>query len=383
MIRLTGVALALVLLAHGEAWADASPENGLGALTPSRLTEIDGALEAIVAQQGINTAGVGVIQSGKLVWTGYYGEQRAGVPASAKTQFNVGSVTKTVSAEAILRLVEAGRLDLDESMAPYWVDPDIQDDPRHTLLTPRMALTHTTGFPNWRWFRADYKLGFEREPGSGYGYSGEGFQYMARYAEKKLGTDFETLVKETVFAPLGVTGASFSRREQNFPNIAVTKTADGEIVQPYCRPGNQYCVAEGGYSAAGNMVITVQDYARILIGVMNGVGYGPALLSDRNRVQVNRPVRYCDAGSDGCPDAQGYGLGWVVVDQQGSKLLWHAGSDWSVVACAYFYDQAKDGLIIFLNAPNARAMDAMPGLLRLFDPTAPIIDQYEMWAARE
>lgn len=357
--------------------------NHFQTLTPDHIQSIDDAFNLAVARGGIDTAAVGLMQGGKLIWTAYYGEHRAGVPASADTQFNVGSITKTVSAETVLRLVANGRLDLDESMAAYWVDPDIADDPRHQALTPRMALTHTTGLPNWRWFTDNYKLQFLRDPGADYGYSGEGFQYMARYVEAKLEQDFESLVKKMVFEPVGITQASFSRREANFPNIAETRDAEGNLVAPYCRPGGKYCVEEGGYSAAGNMVITLPEYARFLTSVMKGEGYDTALKAERNRVQAIRPVRYCDTGQPECPKRQGYGLGWVVVDTAKDKLLWHGGSDWSLVTSAYFYEKTGEGLIIFLNGVNARAMDAMPGLIRLFDPASPIIDQYELWAARE
>lgn len=360
-----------------------SSEDYVEEITPQHIAALDQLLTNAIEHKGVNTAAVGIIKGGKLAWAGYYGEQAPGVEASALTQFNVASITKTISTETILRLVDDGVLSLDEPMAPYWVDPDIKDDPRHTLLTPRMALTHTAGFPNWRFFRDDYKLALEHDPGTTYGYSGEGFQYVAKYAEVKLGKSFEDLVIEEVFQPLGIQNASLSAREANFKNIAVAITEDGEIPKPYCRPGNQYCSDEGRYSAAGDLVITLEDCATFLISVMNGDGYSPNLKLDRNTVQVKRPVRYCEEGSVGCPTAQGYGLGWVVVDEEKDKMLWHGGSDWSAVTTAYFYQGSKDGIIIFLNAPNKFGMDIMPGLIGLLDPGSPIVDQYELWAARE
>lgn len=371
--------VALCTIISGPAHAS----DHIKAATAEHIAAIDEAAEALVAEGGVNTAAIGLIENGHLVWAGYYGDQGTDVPAGPRTQFNVGSITKTVTTETVLRLAGAGELDLDESMAAYWVDPDIADDPRHKALTPRMALTHTTGLPNWRWFTDDYKLRFLHEPGSTYEYSGEGFEYMARYVEKKLGKDLETLVQEQVFGPLGITEASISRREANFPNIAEAKTEEGELVEHYCRPGGKYCVEEGGYSSAGNMVITLPEYAKFLAAVMRADGYPPALAAERNQVQVTRPVKFCDEGAPDCPTAQGYGLGWVVVDRaDGEKMLWHGGSDWSLVTTAYFYNGSRDGLIIFLNAPNARAMDAMPGLISLLDPGSPILDQYELWAAR-
>jgi CubicO group peptidase (beta-lactamase class C family) len=123
---------------------------------------LDRALVDLVAENGVAAAGVGLIDDGNLVWTGYYGEQEPRVPASPKTRFNVASITKTVAAETALRLVAEGKLDLDEPLAPYWVDPDIAHDPRREQLTARMVLNHTSGFPNWRFFRSDRKPSFAR-----------------------------------------------------------------------------------------------------------------------------------------------------------------------------------------------------------------------------
>ena len=87
-------------------------------------------------------------------------------------------------------------------------------------MTPRIALTHTTGFPNWRFFRRDGKLVFERAPGAGYGYSGEGFQSLARFAEKKLGKPFPALVDEMVLKPVGMAHTNFTVRAEDADTIA-------------------------------------------------------------------------------------------------------------------------------------------------------------------
>ncbi len=89
----------------------------------------------------------------------------------------------------------AGTLSLDEPMDRYWSDPDLSRDPRRMKLTVRMALSHRTGLPNWR----DAKgLAFDHDPGTTTGYSGEGYQYAARYAEHRTGQSFETLAGPSV-----------------------------------------------------------------------------------------------------------------------------------------------------------------------------------------
>lgn len=352
-------------------------------VSTERAAELDRKFPEIMAKHGVNTTGVGVIKNGELVWAGYYGEQAAGVPASHETLFNVASITKTITAEALLHLVDDGKLDLDESMAPHWVDPDLVDDPKHKLLTPRMTLNHSSGFLNWRNISADRKLKFVNDPGTMFGYSGEGFEYVMRYAQRKLGVHPEELVKQYVFDPVGMDGVSYSVRQANFDRIAQPKDENGRAYDPYCRPGG-FCGQEGRYFASDDMVISVESYARFLISVMNEEGLSKALIADRNRVQITKPADQamvdCEMDKDQvCPVAQGYGLGWEVLDYGDTKVLSHSGSDWSELTLGYFYTESKDGLIIFFNAPNALAVGAMYDTLVLMDPDSPMIGGYGRW----
>ncbi|MCW9707260.1 serine hydrolase domain-containing protein [Fodinibius salsisoli] len=343
-----------------------------------RAEKLDQAFSELLAEHNLVTAGVAVVKNGEVVWEGYYGDERPGKPATETTQFDVASITKTVSTETILRLVDNGQLSLDESMSEYWVDPDITDDPRHELLTPRMALTHTTGFRNWRFFSKDNTLRFVNDPGTTYGYSGEGFEYVARYAEQKLNTDFDKLVQENVFDPIGMVGVSFSVQKENFSNIARPVDRDGAFYGYYCRPSG-WCREEGEYSAADDMVITVKDYANFMISIMNGKGYKNSMQTERNTLHSKTEWVDCDLASPGqCPQAQGYGLGWRILDFSDNKLVWHGGSDWSEVALAYFYPESHDGLLIFFNAPHSRGISAMPKAIELIDPDSPLTVHYQM-----
>lgn len=344
------------------------------------------AIDRLVKRHGVITAGMGVIRDGVLVWQHHAGEQSPGAPASAATRYNVASITKTVTAETILRLVGQGRLSLDESMATYWVDPDLASDPRVRLLTPRMALNHTTGLPNWRFFLRGGKLAFQRTPGERYGYSGEGLEYVARYAERKLATPFPELVDETVFKPIGMSHSSIVVRRGDTATIARPVDEDGVFPGYYCRPeGKAPCRAEGSYAAADDMVTTVGDYAAFLRAVIDAKGYGPALAADRDRVQTDKAEqRVIDCAAIPavpCPDAQGYGLGFNVLRYGDVTILEHGGADWSELAVAYIAKPSRSGVIIFLNAPNRRALAAMPDILERIDPGSPFLQEYRRWLA--
>lgn len=376
------VLLIFAVQANAEPAAQPARERGH---VPPPTTDLDRAVANVLVEHGIVTAGVGLIDDGHLVWTGYWGEQEPGVPASATTRFNVASITKTVAAETALRLAAKGLLDLDAPLAPYWVDPDVADDPRHERLTARMVLTHTSGFPNWRFFRRDRKLAFENEPSAVYGYSGEGFEYLARAIENKLRRPFPDLVGTYVLEPAGMRASTLVIRREGLANLARRVDEQGDFPGHYCRPQGG-CRDEGSYSAADDMIVTVPDYARFLISVMNDEGYDAELGAERGRVHTDKGTqRVVDCGTrvgTACPRSQGYGLGFEVIDYGGFKLVGHDGSDWSEMALVYFYEPSDDAVIVFLNAPNRRALSAMPELLRLLDPSSPYLPQYRAWLAR-
>jgi len=355
-------------------------------ISNSRAVTLDNAFATLIKKYKINTAGVAVIKNHQVIWKNQFGLQSSGYPANASTLFDVASLTKTVTAETILRLVADGKLSLDESIAPYWIDPDLQSNPQIHELTPRMLLTHTSGFMNWRYFSDDRKLGFINAPGTTFGYSGEGFEYLAKYAENKLGVPFGQLVESTLFAPLGMNNASFVVRQKNFTRIAQQLNEDGKFYGYYCQPwGN--CSKEGHYSAAANLVVSVGDYAKFLISSMQGEGLAPKLKQDRNTMQG---IQFTQSDIDcsptlevQCPTQLGYGLGWSMSHLKDDKLIGHRGTNWSVVSLAYYYQDSGDGLIIFFNAPNKAGLAGMIDALKLLDPDSPELPGYEMRLARK
>ena len=361
----------------------AQDSGDISAVTTELAAQYESTFPEIIEKHGINTAGIGIIKNGELVWTGYFGEQAPGVSASETTLFNVASITKTVTAETILRLVSQGHVSLDESMAPHWVDPDIEEDARHVALTPRMALNHSTGFLNWRYMDADGMLRLVNDPGTTFGYSGEGSDYVMRFASQKLGQTPETLVQEYIFDPLGMQDASYTVKESDFDRMAKAVDEDGQFFGHYCNPYG-YCRNEGEFSAADDMVVTVEAYAKFLIAAMNGTGLSEELIADRKRVQTVKPeeewvVDCSTLTEEECPQAQGFGLGWEVLDYGDTQVLSHGGSDWAELALGYFYTGSKDGVIIFLNAPNSLAVGAMLEGLLLIDPGSPMINGYQRW----
>lgn len=131
---------------------------------------------------------------------GCLGYGGSGQGSDGRHALYLASLTKPLTAEILLRLVSADKLSLDEPVDRYWSDPDLANDPRRRRLTVRIARSHRTGFPNRR---DTTGLTLDHDPGTTTGYSGEDYQYAARYPERRTGQPFEALAARWLFAPPG------------------------------------------------------------------------------------------------------------------------------------------------------------------------------------
>ena len=298
-------------------------------------------IPALLAETRVPSVSVARLERGRIAWAGAWGLQGPGVAATPDTLYNIASLTKPISAETVLRAASAGRLTLDEPMSPYWVDPDIVGDPRHSRLTPRLALTHRTGFPNWR-YETGNRLVFRNDPGTIVGYSGEGFEYLARFAERRTGTPFERLAEELVLQPAGMASTAFTRRDWFAGRVATPHDGEGRPLEP--------SIADT-YFASDEVHTTASDYARFLAGVAAHQGLSEAVARDRERVQVSTREQLCaGARAATCPDEAGWGLGWDLAVFGEERVLWHTGGDRGEFTFAYVIPATGEGAVILTNS---------------------------------
>ncbi len=331
----------------------------------------DAAIAALAREHPRTAIGAALIRNGKVVWTGVAGAQTDKVIATRDTLFNVASMTKPVTAELVIRLVEAKRIGLDEPMAAVWMDPDVAGDARARRLTPRMALSHQTGFPNWR--PQNRRLTFVREPGTGFIYSGEGIELVARFAARKLNADFEDLAQAHVFRPMGLTHTAYTWRPWMEGRVAVPANGNGY-------PGTAGPHPYGHWLGADDIYTTVGDYAAFLAGVARGDGLSAALKVERLRPQVAMPG--CLKPVAGCPDNVAMGLGWQVLTFGKRRLALHEGGDPGVSAIAYFDVDSRDGALFFLSGEGDAPL--VMQVIEAIDPQSLVLSGYRaMMKSRE
>lgn len=296
------------------------------------------AIEKLLIDNKVPAMGIGIIEKGDLTKVEVYGTLDGQRTAPYNSIFKVASLTKPIVALITLKLVDQGVLGLDEPLYTYWIDPDIERDERHKMLTPKIILTHQSGFPNWRYMTKEGKLAFQFGPGTKYQYSGEGFEYLRKAIENKLGKSIEELAQELLFDPLQMQDTRFwwdskmdeSRYAQNFDK-------EGKILETV-----KYYEA----NAAANLLTTVEDYGKFLAYVIDG-----ADLSEHTYGQMmQRQVKL--------KEADFFGLGWeILTDFSGNESAFlHTGKDPGVSTLAIWFPKSKNGYLIFLNGDNVDAI---------------------------
>jgi CubicO group peptidase (beta-lactamase class C family) len=351
-----------------------SPRPGEAIVSAGALRlELDRQAPLWLEKYGVPSVSVTYIENGAIAWTAAYGEQAPGVPATSETLYNVASLAKPVTAETMFRLAAAGRIDLDEPMYSYWIDPDIKDNPWHEKLTPAIALSHQTGFKNWR-FNTEGKLRFEWEPGTQVGYSGEGYEYVARYAEKKTGQRLDALAQQYLFDPIGMPSTSHIGRDWFDGRVAIPRGPEGKTREPTIRKTP---------SAADDLYTTASDYARFLIDAWKPERSKDEIEARRLTIaHENDKSELCPPDKvrpEHCPSSAGIGMGWEVFKYPDATIVLHTGSDWGEQAAAYYIPERRTGAVILTNGAKGNQvwlnvvalLDSHPGFTAL---TAPFIE---------
>ncbi len=249
-----------------------------------------------------------IVKHGRIVWEGAYGmaDMAAGRRVTPDTLFMLASISKTVTATALVQQAVAGRIDLDADISdtlPYTV---VHPNAPAVPITARHLLTHTSGVrDNWTYlpyvagdfpfslgyFCASYYLFGGRlqdinenwnpvVPGTHFDYANTGFAMVGNLVQAAAGVEFEAYCQENIFKPLGMHEASFRLTALNPHHIA----------HPYAWNGSGYTDAGFfGYPdfPAGTLRTSARQLARFAMAHMDGGGplLPPAATAEMQRVQ--------------------------------------------------------------------------------------------------
>jgi len=244
------------------------------------FTDADSVISQLMRDGKVMGMGIAVLNDNKPVYIKVFGlkNSRSKELLDTATVMYAASLAKAVFAFTVMNLVQDSILNLDKPLYQYLDKPlpeydkykDLATDDRWKLITARMCLSHTTGFPNWRFLNAhtanyekNGKLAIYFTPGSRYAYSGEGMELLQLVVEKVTGKGLQQLAAEKVFGPAGMTRTAFVWQSQFENDYADGHNENGKVLVM-----NKRTHAD----AAGSMVTTVADYARFVTYVMQGKG---------------------------------------------------------------------------------------------------------------
>ena len=212
---------------------------------------------------------VAIVEGNKVTYSGAHGVKATDSkePVDEKTIFSAASLSKPCFAYGVMKLVQAGKLDLDKPLYLYLEYEDIAHDERYKKITARMILSHSSGLPNWR----NGKLELKFEPGEKYQYSGEGFVYLGKVIEQIMEVPLNDFMDDYVFRPLAMTNSSYVWKAAFESNYAAPHGFLRDAQSKY-RPGN--------VNVAASLQTTAEDYAKLLIAMLNSTGLKPATVAE-------------------------------------------------------------------------------------------------------
>lgn len=371
MTRTHALVLAVALLVGCAAPGGVRPMQP--PLSPAR---IDAEVEHVMRDTGARGLAVAVVDEGRVVHARAYGARNAaGAPLDGRSVMYGASLTKAAFAYTVLQLVDDGVLQLDTPIArmlprplPDYTAPEVEDryarwsdlagDARWTRLTPRMLLSHASGFSNFGFLEPDGRLRFHFEPGTRYAYSGDGLILLQFVLEAGLGLDVGREMQARLFDPLGMADTSMVWRADFAGRAADGWTIDGTPVPHDDR---------SRVRAAGSMDTTIDDMARMAAAMVRGDLLSPAARAEFTQAQqpITTRSQFPTLQPEAPPASRiaslAAGLGVVVFDGPQGRGFFKGGhndSTGNMLACL----EATQRCVVVLGN-DLRAEKAIPHLV--------------------
>jgi CubicO group peptidase (beta-lactamase class C family) len=235
---------------------------------PGAVAVLDTIVRNNLKQQRIPGAAVALVHEGRVVFSRCYGYADTGkkVPITEDTYFMVGSLTKSFTALAVLKLIEQGKVDLHADIRKYVPDFSIKNlYDGEVPITVNHLLTHTSGLMidyyahltgEKKYSNADLLSQLRNEylcfkPGSASKYSNIGYRLLGMMIEQVTGERFESYLGKEVFEPLGLNKSSFGYTEDMALHMSKGHNGDTEIT----RVDNEDKSASGLFSTLKDMTV--------------------------------------------------------------------------------------------------------------------------------
>lgn len=319
---------------------------------------VDGLMSGLINAGEFPGIAVAVIQNGEVTFKGGYGyaDVRGRVAVDPdRTRFRVASISKLITATAVMQVAEQGKVDLNADVNTYlggFKIPPTYPEP----VTLANILTHTAGFDD-RYVGIGAPLGIQQEPLGTYlarsmpprvmppnktfSYSNHAIALAGHIVESVSGQEFGLYVQENIFAPIGMTSSGFG----------VPYPLPQDIAVPYGIGGK-----EGGYTRreldrvrlgpAGDLITTASDIAKFMILHLNNGTYG----DDEHMISVVSAERMHARHFTQVEGLDGWAYGFAEGRRNNVRWIGHDGSWGGYCAQLVLVPEAKSGFFFVYNA---------------------------------
>lgn len=337
-------------------------------ITADSLTEY---INNLIKRAHVHGLGITIINGNQIVYQTYFGKRNveADEAFSPGSVWQVASLSKTIFSDVVLQLAEENIIALDSPVYKYLPQPlysyktntierltsnyfdysDLRDDARYKEITARMCLSHTSGFPNWRWMEGDGKLKIKFKPGSQYSYSGEGMFLLQFVIEHLTGKSFEQIAVDKVFTPLKMGSSSYVWQSGYEGNHVVGHDDNDNLGIKETRHAN----------AAGSLLTSLEDYTKFFADVLKQekIRYRQLLMPQiriRSKQQFGPNAAVVTNENDSI--RLSYGLGFGLYETSFGRVFFKEGHDHGWQHYAVGFPDRKLGLIIFANSNQGESI---------------------------
>jgi CubicO group peptidase (beta-lactamase class C family) len=312
------------------------------------------ALNAFVAgevrRSGLPGLAIGVVDGDRVVDVAGFGRaDETGRPVTPETPFLLASVSKPLTATAVLQLVDAGRVQLDVPVRRYAPEFRMADSAAERI-TVRQLLQHTSGIPNTscdsrqnaatiQEYVAELRtIHLAAAPGTRHIYCSGNYNLLGRMIEVVTGESFGGYMQRHVFAPLEMRNAVTSAAAGQRAGVARGHRWLFGVVRP---KDARYDPAQ---LPSGYLMASAEDMAHFLVAQQNGGRYRDG--------QILSPTAVAAMQEPGVPAGAGgvrYGLGWQQASLGGVPTVQHAGDNYYGHGIAFLQPGTRRGAVILSN----------------------------------
>ncbi|MEL6674706.1 MAG: serine hydrolase [Bacteroidota bacterium] len=332
-----------------------------------------GHIQTIMEQRGFPSLSISVGKKGQVIWSEAFGwaDQEAGKKATIRSQYRIGSVSKSLTALGLGVLYEADKIDLDAPVQTY-----ISEYPKGKYdITTRQLAGHQAGIRHYKGLEFmskkhysdvfeplkvfwDDKLKFE--PGTGYSYSTYGWTVISAVMARAADQRFDAFMDEQVIQPLGMHHTLTDEIEADLPHR----------VQFYMSSGKKYRVAGkadlSNKWAGGGYLANPTDLV-----LMGNALNGGTFLTDDTRKLLFTPQPF----KDGSNNPNNYGLGWRAnPDAEGRMTISHSGGSIGGRTWMVMFPESEVSIAVTINYDQGLSKRRVDELADLFIPDPPPAD---------